>query len=102
MALTIRPIQPDDAESCGTAGFEAHKNVAAAHGFPSEQPTLEFSIGLIRAKLNDPTAYGVLAERDGRIAGSVFLNTFPSAPVAAIGPLTVRPSDQGGTGRRLM
>jgi GNAT superfamily N-acetyltransferase len=102
MTLTIRRIQIEDAESCGSIAFEAHRDVAAANGFPPEHPTVEFSIGLIKAKLNDPTAYGVLAECDGQIAGSVFLNMFPSTPVAAIGPLTVRPSDQGGTGRRLM
>ena len=102
MALTIRPIQIEDAESCGSIGFEAHRHVAAAHGFPPEQPTVEFSIGMIKAKLKDPMAYGILAERDGQIAGSVFLNMFPPTPVAVIGPLTVHPSAEGGTGRRLM
>lgn len=60
------------------------------------------SIGLIKTKLRDPNAFGMLAEDDGHILGSVFLNTFPGAAVAAIGPLTVLPSVEGGVGRQLM
>jgi Acetyltransferase (GNAT) family len=57
---------------------------------------------MIKAKLADPLAHGFVAERDDRIVGSIFLNTFPPAPVAVIGPLTVQPEAQGGVGRRLM
>ena len=45
---------------------------------------------------------GVLAERNGRILGSIFLHVFPPSPIAAIGPLTVDPSAQGRVGRVLM
>ena len=90
-SLIIRRIQPEDAESCGRIAFEAHHVVATAHNFPSEHPSVEFSIGLMKAKIADRNAYGAVAERDGRIVGSIFLNTFPPAPLAAIGPLTVDP-----------
>ena len=102
MALIIRSIRQDDAEMCGKIGFQAHKTISSAHGYPSEQPSLEFAVGMIRTLLANPNSWGALAERDGQILGSIFLHLFPASPVAAIGPLTVDPSAQGGVGRALM
>lgn len=84
-------------------GYEAHKTISSAHGYPCEQPSEEFGIGLIRMLLDNPNSWGVLAERQGKILGSVFLHEFPPSPVAVIGPLTVHPSAEGGgIGRKLM
>jgi predicted N-acetyltransferase YhbS len=102
MALIIRSIRQDDAETCGKIGFQAHKAISSAHGYPSEQPSLEFAVGMIRTLLANPNSWGALAERDGKILGSIFLHVFSPSPVAAIGPLTVDPSAQGGVGRALM
>jgi N-acetylglutamate synthase-like GNAT family acetyltransferase len=53
--------------------------------------------------LGNPNSWGVLAERQGKILGSIFLHEFPPSPVAVIGPLTVHPSvEGGGIGRQLM
>jgi predicted N-acetyltransferase YhbS len=102
MSLMIRPIEQNDAESCGKIGYEAHKTISSAHGYPSEQPSEEFGIGLIRRLLGNPNSWGVLAERQGKTLGSIFLHKFPPSPVAVIGPLTVHPSAEGGVGRMLM
>ena len=102
MSFTIRPIEQNDAESCGKIGYEAHKAISSAHGYPSEQPSEEFGIGLIRRLLGNPNSWGVLAERQGKTLGSIFLHRFPPSPVAVIGPLTVDPSAEGGVGRILM
>jgi ribosomal protein S18 acetylase RimI-like enzyme len=102
MTAAIRAMRLDDADACGRVAYDAHRAVAAAHGFPPEHPSVDFSIGLIKAKLSDPNAYGCLAEDGGRILGSAFLTTFPPVPVAAVGPLTVHPSAEGGVGRHLM
>ena len=102
MEIKVRPIQAIDAGTCGQVAYQAHTSVAALHNFPSEQPSVEFSIGLVRAKLSDPNVYSALAEEDSRIVGSIFLNTFPPAPVGAIGPLTVSPAAEGRVGRSLM
>ncbi|MRN68411.1 MAG: GNAT family N-acetyltransferase [Nitrosopumilales archaeon] len=102
MSLMIRPIEQSDAESCGKIGYEAHKAISSTHGYPSEQPSEEFGIGLIRRLLGNPNSWGVLAERQGRTLGSIFLHKFPPSPVAVIGPLTVHPSAKGGVGRMLM
>ena len=102
MSFMIRPIEQNDAESCGKIGYEAHKAISSAHGYPSEQPSEEFGIGLIRRLLGNPNSWGVLAERQGKTLGSIFLHRFPPSPVAVIGPLTVDPSAEGGVGRMLM
>jgi predicted N-acetyltransferase YhbS len=102
MSLMIRPIEQNDAESCGKIGYEAHKTISSTHGYPSEQPSEEFGIGLIRRLLGNPNSWGVLAERQGKTLGSIFLHKFPPSPVVVIGPLTVHPSAEGGVGRMLM
>src|SRR5919108_5584528 len=102
MNLMVRPIEQNDAEICGKIGYEAHKAISSRHGYPSEQPSEEFGIGLIKMLLGNPNSWGVLAERQGKILGSIFLHKFPPSPVAVIGPLTVHPSAEGGVGRILM
>lgn len=102
MSLIIRSIEQNDAESCGKIGYQAHKTISSAHGYPCEQPSEEFGIELLRRLLSNPNSWGVLAERQGKILGSIFLHKFPPSPVAVIGPLTVHPSAEGGVGRRLM
>ena len=102
MSLIVRSIEQNDGEICGKIGYEAHKAISSAHGYPCEQPSEEFGIGLIRSLLSNPNSHGFLAERQGDILGSIFLNRFPPSPVAVIGPLTVHPSAEGGVGRKLM
>jgi GNAT superfamily N-acetyltransferase len=103
MSLRIRPIEQNDAEVCGKIGYEAHKAISSAHGYPSEQPSEEFGIELIKSLLGNPNSRGVLAERQGNTLGSIFLHYFPPSPVAVIGPLTVHPLAEGcGVGRMLM
>jgi len=56
---------------------------------------------VITMLLGQTNVAGVVAERDGRIAGSGFLSD--DGAVAGIGPITVDPAAQdGGVGRRLM
>src|SRR3712207_8105523 len=102
MILTIRSIEQADAEICGKIGFQAHKAVSSAHGYPSEQPSIEFAVEMIKTLLANPYSRGYLAEQEGRILGSIFVHIFPPSPVSAIGPLTVDPSAEGGVGRALM
>ncbi len=102
MSLTIRSIEQADAEICGKIGFQAHKAISSAHGYPSEQPSIEFAVEMIKTLLANPYSRGYLAQQEGRILGSIFVHVFPPSPVAAIGPLTVDPSAEGGVGRALM
>src|ERR1041385_6681233 len=102
MSFMIRPIEQNDAESCGKIGYEAHKAISSAHGYPSEQPSEEFGIGLIRMLLDNPNSWGILTERQGTILGSIFIHKFPPSPVAVMGPLTVHPAAEVGIGRKLL
>src|ERR687895_2307000 len=102
MSLTIRSIEHTDAEICGKIGFQAHKAVSSAQGYPSEQPSIDFAVEMIKTLLANPYSQGYVAERGGKILGSIFVHKFPPSPVAAIGPLTVDPSAEGGIGRALM
>ncbi len=95
-----RAADPDWAE-CGRICFEAFAAVARRHGFPPDFPTVEAAAGPIRGLINHPGVYGVVAERDGRIAGSSFLDERSS--ISAIGPVSVDPAVQdAGVGRVLV
>jgi len=49
-------------------GYEAHKTISSAHGYPCEQPSEEFGIELIRILLDNPNSWGVLAERQPNLS----------------------------------
>ena len=55
MSLVIRPIEQNDAEGCGRIGYESHKAISSVHGYPSEQPSEEYGIGLIRSQADEST-----------------------------------------------
>jgi predicted N-acetyltransferase YhbS len=102
--VSVRAIRPEDIEACARAAYAAHSTVAAAHNVPCELPSIEYATELIGHKVSEANVAGFVAEQSaGQILGSIFLNTFPSTPVAAIGPLTVDPEAEGSAaGRRLM
>ncbi len=98
----LRDVRSEDAEACAAVAFRAHAAVSAAHNFPPELPSLAIALRFIRSKVDDPNTQGFLIERNGRIVGSIFLTIIPECPVAAIGPLTVDPAAEGGSGRKLL
>jgi len=92
---------PADAAACGTICYEAFKSVCTAHNFPPDFPSPEVATGLMSMLLAHPGFYSVVAEVDGRIAGSNFLDE--RASIAGVGPITVDPTIQNhGVGGRLM
>jgi ribosomal protein S18 acetylase RimI-like enzyme len=75
--------------------------VSTSHGFPPDFPSVEAATGPIRWLIAHPDIYGVVAERDGRIVGSSFLDE--RSTISAIGPVSVDPADQDRrVGRTLM
>jgi len=101
MAISIRMIRPDDADACGRICYEAFHAIASAHNFSPDFPSPDHTIGLIRSLAGQPGCFGVVAEVDGRIAGSNFLDE--GNPIAGVGPITVDPRRQNsGVGVRLM
>jgi predicted N-acetyltransferase YhbS len=101
MDVKLRPGTPDDAEACGRICYDAFATLAAAHGFPCDFPSPEAATGLVSALLAHPGIYGVVAEADGVVAGSNFLDE--RTAIAGVGPITVDPALQdGAVGRHLM
>jgi predicted N-acetyltransferase YhbS len=100
-SVAIRPGRPDDAEACGRICYEAFRAIAERHGFPPDFPSPEVASGLLAALLAHPGFYGVVAERDGSIVGSNFLDE--RSHIAGLGPITVDPAVQDSqVGRQLM
>jgi predicted N-acetyltransferase YhbS len=101
MNLILRPGRPGDAEACGRICFEAFKAISSEHNFPWDFPSAEVATGLLRILLAHPGFYAVVAEQDGKVVGSNFLDE--RSPIAGIGPITVDPAAQNqSVGRRLM
>ena len=101
MDVKLRPGTPEDAEACGRICYDAFATLAAAHGYPCDFPSPAAATGLVSALLAHPGIYGVVAEADGVVAGSNFLDE--RTAIAGVGPITVAPGVQdGAVGRNLM
>ncbi|MBW7898763.1 Acetyltransferase (GNAT) family protein [Candidatus Brocadiaceae bacterium B188] len=101
MNITLRPGNAADALPCGTICYEAFKTIARQHNFPPDFPSPAFAIEFLSELLTHPGIYAAVAEFDGRIVGSNFLDE--RSTVAGIGPITVDPAMQNRTvGRQLM
>ena len=101
MNVTLRPGTAADAEACGTICYRAFTAISAAHNFPPDFPSPEVAIGLATWMLSHPGIYSVVAEVDGRVVGSNFLDE--RNVIAGVGPITVDPHVQNSSvGRRLM
>jgi len=99
--VTVREAVDDDWVEAGRICYEAFATLADRHGFPHDFPTVEAASGPIRWLINHPHVYGVVAEGDGRILGSSFLDE--RSTISAIGPVSVDPTAQNhNVGRVLM
>lgn len=101
MNVELRPGRRDDAEVCGRICYDAFGAIAAAHGFPSDFPSLQVGVDVASAMLAHPQIYAVVAELDGQVVGSNFLDE--RSVIAGVGPVSVDPAAQNrGLGRALM
>ncbi|WP_409471404.1 GNAT family N-acetyltransferase [Streptomyces sp. HC307] len=92
---------PEDAEACGRICFEAFRDISAEHSFPTDFPAPDAAVGVVSMLLGHPGFYSVVAESDGQVVASNFLDE--RSPIAGVGPLTVAPALQDkGVGRALM
>jgi predicted N-acetyltransferase YhbS len=98
---TIRPAVAADAAECGRIIHDAFAAISGQHNFPKDFPSIEAGRRVAEMLIAAPGFYGFVAEEDGRIVGSNFLDE--RGPIAGIGPITVDPAQQNtGVGRRLM
>jgi predicted N-acetyltransferase YhbS len=101
MAVTLRPGKPEDAKACGAICYDAFATIARAHNFPPDFPSPDVAQGLLSRMLAHPRFHSVVAEENGKIVGSNFLDLRDA--VAGVGPITVAPNAQNASiGRRLM
>jgi predicted N-acetyltransferase YhbS len=101
MDMILRGVAPGDAGACGRVMYEAFKSIAERHGFAPDSPSAGSAAGFLSMLIAHPGFYGVVAERQGEVIGSNFVDE--RSPVLGIGPITVDPSAQNSSvGRRLM
>jgi hypothetical protein len=102
MEIVVRRGKIEDAAQCTAIYYQAFKANAERHNFPNEiAPPDSGTVASWSRRFSHPGYYGVVAELDGRIVGSNFLDE--RDPIAAVGPLTVDPSLQDNrVGRLLM
>ena len=98
---TLRPATTDDAAACGRVCYDAFCAINDEHRFPHDFPSAEVTAGLLRMLIEHTGFYGVVAERDGKIIGSNFLDE--RSTIVGVGPISVDPAVQNqGVGRQLM
>jgi GNAT superfamily N-acetyltransferase len=99
--ITLREPEASDAARCAEIVFEAFGAIHDHHRFQRDFPAIEAAAGLLDMFIAHPQIWGVLAEVDGQIVGSNFLDE--RSPIRGVGPITVAPEGQdSGVGRRLM
>jgi GNAT superfamily N-acetyltransferase len=99
--VTLREVRPADTDACAQICFEAFGAIHDQHRFPRDFPVLEAAAGMMGAWIPHPDVWGVVAEIDGRIVGSNFLDE--RDPIRGVGPITIAPDGQNkGVGRKLM
>jgi GNAT superfamily N-acetyltransferase len=99
--ITLRPCTLDDAKQCGEICYSAFRVIAEEHNFAPDFLSPELTITLLSEFMDHPDIYGVIAELDGRVVGSNFVDE--RSIIAGIGPITVDPALQNrAVGRELM
>lgn len=101
MTLSLRRGEAGDAVAAGEICYGAFKTIAEAHGFPPDFPSPEAAAGALARLIGHAGFFDTIAEFDGRIVGSNFLDERGS--IGGIGPITVDPDIQNdGAGHVLM
>lgn len=101
MSFILRPGTVQDAEACGAICYQAFRTVAEHHRFPPDFPSTQIAVGFLSQLFSHPGFYSVVAEDEGRIVGSNFLDE--RSGIGGVGPITIDPAAQNrGIGKALM
>src|SRR5581483_9713378 len=101
MKVTIRRGTPRDSAAIGRICYEGFKALADEHGFAPDFPDAQSAAGFLGSLIDHPGYFGLVAEADGRIVGSNFVDERNA--ISGVGPITVAPGTQNtGVGRALM
>lgn len=101
MSVCLRRGRAADATTLGEICYSAFKAIAEAHNFPPDFPSPDAAAALLAGFISHDGFFDVVAEVDGKIVGSNFLDE--RNPIGGVGPVTVSPALQNdGAGRALM
>jgi predicted N-acetyltransferase YhbS len=101
MTLNLRRGEDRDAPAAGEICYRAFKVLAEGHNFPPDFPSPEAGAGAIGGLIRHPGCFDLIAEIDGKVVGSNFLDE--RNPISGVGPITVDPTLQNdGVGHALM
>jgi predicted N-acetyltransferase YhbS len=101
MTIRLRRGNSTDAAAVGAICYHAFRALAEAHNFQPDFPSPEVAQGLLSVLLSHPGIFDLVAEIDGKIVGSNFLDE--RNPISGVGPVTIDPGVQNdGVGRALM
>jgi predicted N-acetyltransferase YhbS len=101
VTVVIRAARPEDAAVTGKICHDAFEAISRRHHFPKDVPSPEVATQITQMMIAHPGYYGVVAEQDGKVIGSNFLDE--RSPIRGVGPITVDPAEQNsGAGRALM
>jgi predicted N-acetyltransferase YhbS len=99
--IRLRSMTHADIDDCARICYEAFYAIATRHDFPPDFPSVQPARELVAALQSHPDFFSVVAESDGRIVGSNFLDE--RSAIFAVGPVTVDPDARDrGIGRSLM
>lgn len=101
MMISIRQAIEADIDASAQAMYIAFLAIDKRHHFSSYFTDLDHARMTSRNLITNDNIYGLVAEADGRIVGSAFMNE--TRPIRAIGPVSVHPDFQNrGIGHKLM
>ena len=97
----IRTMTKADTNESARICYKAFNAIAARHNFPSDFPSVRQAHELVSTLQPHPGYFSVVAESDGRIIGSNFLDE--RSAIFGVGPVSVATDVQDGrVGRALM
>jgi ribosomal protein S18 acetylase RimI-like enzyme len=101
LLIRLRPAVDADAEACGRIIHAAFKDVDERHAFTPNFTSEQQATYVARLFIGLACMHGIVADDDGRVLGSVFLDV--GDPIKSVGLISVDPASQRqGVGRRLM
>ncbi len=97
MNTAVRRAVPEDASECGRICYEAFQAIGDTHNFPNYWSYPQ-AVTMCERLIKHPNWWGVVAEREGKIVGSNFMDE--RSVIYGIGPTSVDPQQQNdGVGR---
>ena len=88
--MVIREAAAADALECGRILYAAFDAIANQHNFSLDFPSVAVATDVVSMLIAHPGFHGLVAEEDGRIVGSNFMDQ--RSPIGGIGPISVDPA----------